>query len=254
MLKGNLMSFISDGEYFNQYLKSFTLFHDGAPDIISFIKDNQFTYRGISKGFNQFITINNVAIEIGQTDLQLNIAKEHPSIIETIHDYNCQIRDLRAVKTFLYITNLNNLHIVRKYPIINPATNNFLGIYASFSKYLSPHPIKSIYMINQCKDSTVNKINQKRINFELSERQKMILYFYLHRYSYAEISKIMSSLGHVISASRVNDHLANLKYIFGVKSKQDLLDKAIALNYHLCLPRTLLKLGVFEINEEIIVQ
>ncbi|AUR52321.1 hypothetical protein [Aquella oligotrophica] len=248
------MSFISDEEYFNQYLKSFTLFHDGAPDIISFIKDNQFAYRGISKGFNQFITVNNVTIEIGQTDLQLNLAKEHPTIIQTIHDYNCQIRDLRVVKTFIYITKLSNLHVVRKYPIINPATNNFLGIYACFSKYVSPHPVKSIFMINEGKALINIKKDQKKINFELSERQKMVLYFYLHRYSYADISKIMSSLGHVISASRVNDHLSNLKYIFSVRSKQELLDKAFALNYHLCIPRTLLKLGVFEINEEIIVQ
>ena len=81
----------------------------------------------------------------------------------------------------------------------------------------------------------------------------MVLFLYLNKYSNAEIAEILSSLNYPTSKTRVNDHLKSLKFIFHVKTKEQLIEKGILLNYHLLLPRKFLRIGSYEIEDEAII-
>lgn len=81
----------------------------------------------------------------------------------------------------------------------------------------------------------------------------MVLFLYLNKYSNTEIAEILTVIGYKISRTRVNDHLENLKYIFHVKTKEQLIEKAISYSYHLYIPRNLLKIGSYELADEVII-
>ena len=95
-------------------------------------------------------------------------------------------------------------------------------------------------------------VDEEIRDYELTERQHMVLYLYLQRYSYTDISEQLTLLGYKMSRERVNDHLGNLKTIFNVKNKDDLIKKAIALGYDLRIPRKFVKLGIHEITNQIL--
>jgi len=63
----------------------------------------------------------------------------------------------------------------------------------------------------------------------------------------------LTTLGQKISAGRVNNHLENLKYIFAAKTKEQLIEKAISLKYHLFIPRQLLQIGSFPLEDEVLI-
>jgi len=242
----------NDQEYFNRYVQSFDLIQKGVPDTLGFVKNKDFIFSTISHKFTNLNVFDDSVVLPGTSGHGLKLAKNHPLIVNNIHQYDCQIRDEKQMKTFLYVTVLDNLFVVRKYPIINPHSGNFVGIHASFSNFMFSHPLKSLYMMHGINKSDF-EIGDDIMNYKLTERQQMVLYLYLHRYSYTSIASIMTTLGHQISAARVNDHLSNLKNIFYAKTKQELMEKAVSLNYHLHLPRKFLKLGVYELNDELFI-
>jgi DNA-binding CsgD family transcriptional regulator len=102
--------------------------------------------------------------------------------------------------------------------------------------------------INEASDE-----NPRQTKPKLTEKQHMILFFYINKYSNTEIANVLTSLGYQISSGRVNEHLAKIKYIFGVRTKEELVDIAIKLNYHLFIPRKLLKVGTYLLDDELII-
>lgn len=128
-------------------------------------------------------------------------------------------------------------------PIINPATKNILGIYATATEFIYPHLLRLLLKLN----NTPIESNQAMIKHKLTERQQMILFLYLHRFSNTEISTYLTTIGHKISAGRVNEHLRNLKMIFAVNSKEQLLDIALKFNYDKTIPEGFLHENTIEI-------
>jgi len=63
----------------------------------------------------------------------------------------------------------------------------------------------------------------------------------------------MTTLGYDISKARVNVHLKNLKYIFGVKSKEQLFEAALSHKYNLFIPRQFLKHGSYPLDDELLI-
>ena len=53
------------------------------------------------------------------------------------------------------------------------------------------------------------------LKYKLTQRQHMVLFLYLQKYSYSEIASILATLGHKISAGRVNDRRKPQIYFCG---------------------------------------
>ena len=79
----------------------------------------------------------------------------------------------------------------------------------------------------------------------------MVLFLCLNNYSYSEIALLLNEFGYTITPVRVNDYLEQLKLIFHVRNKSQLIEKAIGLKFHLFLPEGLFnKISSIEISEE----
>lgn len=128
-------------------------------------------------------------------------------------------------------------------PIINPTSKNTLGIYAIATEFVYPHLLRLLLKLN----NTPIELNEVVTQHKLTERQQMILFLYLHRFSNTEISTYMTTIGYKISAGRVNEHLRNLKIIFGASSKEQLLDIALKYNYDKTIPEGFLHQNTIEI-------
>lgn len=153
----------------------------------------------------------------------------------------------------MFIDLFEHVLLLRKRPIFNPATSNFIGIYTSTRPFNLPNVLNLIYKINGVTLGMQNKKQPVQIVHKLTERQHSVLFLYLNKYSNTEIASIITTLGNKISTTRVNDHLENLKYIFQATTKDQLIEKAIALGYHLLIPRVFLKSGCYPIDDSLII-
>lgn len=242
----------SDKLYFEKYIDAFNIISNSHDNLIGFIKNSEFIYSAVSQKFRMLAHKNNFCIEVGLSDFDISVSDTFSQILPKIREYDCQIRGSQQQSTYLYISNSShNIFIINKYPIINPNTGNFLGVRAEVGPFLYPHPLQTLYNINGLNLNVENndEIEEEISNYNLTERQHMVLYLYLHRYSYTQIAELLTLFGFKISPERVNDHLASLKTIFLAKSKNDLITKAIAMKYHLMVPRKLLKFGIYKIED-----
>lgn len=249
-----------DQIYLEQYISAFKLLYGTNAYIgISYIKDKNFNYCAASQQFIQLLDV--VGEEgklIGKDDYQIPALQSYVSMVNTIRKQDIQICVERKAQKFLYITPDKYAYIAQKYPIINPHTNNVIGVHGQLSKFVSPHPLKYLSTLADSADCvpplTADENEQiAAINKHLTERKHMILYLSIQRYSYSEVAEILTELGYKISKERVNDHINALKYIFSVTSKEELINKAIALNYNCYIPRKLFQVGSYLLDDDLLI-
>lgn len=247
---------ISDADYFKQFCAGVDIVFNSQNDEVAFVKDHDFIYRGVSEGFistfyrGEKISANDI---LGKASGDQPKFIKNPQYLTAIQKEDQLVHDTLKTHRFLFIDNNNTIFIVTKRPVINPATNNFVGIFACMRNFMHPHILNLIYKMNGVKFGMANANQTMPLKFELTERQHMVLFLYVNKYSNTEIASIMGILGQKLSAGRVNDHLENLKYIFAVKSKEQLIEKAISYKYHLFIPRKFLKPGSYLLDDEIII-
>lgn len=244
---------LSDQEYLLQHIESLKFVLQNDSNTIIFVKDSDFVFRFVSEGFEPIVGKNNFKNIIGKTDYQITSLNQDPNCCNDIRDHDVAVRDTNKPQKFLYISPDQNIYVTNKRPIINPHTGNFVGIHGYMHTFLLPSALKFIYKINQVESPIISDNDDFTPYYDLTERQHMVLFLYLNRYSYSEIAEILTKLGYKISAGRVNHHLENLKYIFNVKSKEALLERALSMNYHLFIPRKFLTIGSYGISEELVV-
>lgn len=128
--------------------------------------------------------------------------------------------------------------VIYKTPIINPETDNVVGIYCQTENLLWPSLIKTLFKMNNSKGLLLNQKNNTDplIEYPLTNTQHIVLFLCINNYSYSEIALLMSEFGNPITSVRVNDYLEQLKLIFHVRTKNQLIEKAIGLNFHTILP------------------
>lgn len=246
-----------DKEYFKRYCDSIDMIFGNSTDEITFIKDADFIFRYVSQGYLDLIHQEDPSVTaesiLGQNDFNVESEEESNVSYEDILSQDKMIRDTRTIHRFLHVDTQNKIFIVTKRPMINPATNNFVGIFCSIRNFMHPHLINLIYRINGVSFGLANSQQIEPLKYKLTQRQHMVLFLYVNKYSYTEIASIMTVLGHKISPGRVNDHLENLKYIFAVKTKEQLIETALSYKYHLYIPRQFLKHGSYHLDDEIII-
>lgn len=241
---------LSDDDFFKLYcLAAMGIYNNGSNEI-AYIKDKDFNFKFFSKGYMEHLSPNSVAyneIVLNKKALGAN------SYADTSKQYNELLKTTKKKQSYIYVDVYQNIFLIRERVIINPASNNFVGTHGSMRPFMQPNILNLIYRMNNIEYGIANKEQKNPLKYELTERQHMVLFFYVNNYSSSEIATILTNLGYKISGGRVNEHLETLKYIFMVKSKEQLIEKAISLKYHLFIPRKFIKPGFYPLSDSILI-
>lgn len=246
---------LSDKEFFELYCASADIVFNNGDSEIAFIKDKDLNYYYASPAYLNGIRPNgSITLDyVSGKNIPLNDDSVAHKILQEFAEQDLLVQSTLKVHDFLFVSIHDQITLIRKRPIINPATSNFVGIVGNARPFMIPNLLDLIYKINGITFGLANVEQEEPLVYTLTQRQHVVLFLYLNKYSYTEIASIMVTLGQKISAGRVNDHLENLKYIFSVRSKEQLIEKAISLKYHLYIPRQLLKPGSIIMQDQIIV-
>lgn len=238
-----------DNEYFQEYCASSDLAFSHTFDLF-YIKDLDLRYCCISAGLMGFIGIPEKSEVLGKTCDEFIELVDSATLRELNVERDRQDRLILSKlnpKSYLeIIPDMKYMYafVVTKTPIINPETNNCVGVRCQFTSMYSLNIIKILFKIHNI---TGLLINQKKLaknsfnDYQLNSMQHMVLYLCVHKFSYSEIAAILSSIGHKISPNKVNEYIEQLKLIFRSSSKTQLIEKAIGLDFHVFLPKDLLR-------------
>lgn len=241
---------LTDDQFFELYCqRADFVFNHGEYQMI-FIKNKNHRIVYLSKGYMTNFNVTNIE-EVNHENAPEGYEEIYKQQDEIALEQDKLIEKTLEPKNFLFIDDYQHISHIHKRPIINPNTGNYIGLLGQVSHFALPNILRLIYRINGINpdDDAIHE----PLEHELTVRQKMILFLYLNRYSNSEISDIMTVIDHKLSKSRVNDYLENLKYIFKTKSKEELINKAIQMRYHLVIPRNFLKPGSYLIDDEVLV-
>ena len=242
-------------EYLDYYKQAFEKIFINEGDYV-YIKDSDFKYVMVSPSLKTMMGISekivsNTILEVANKS---NIA---PAIVDEIHIQDIKIKQKLTELTCLEIMKYEDEHrivIVHKTPIINPHTKDFVGIRGQVGNFIWPNLIKTLFKIQGVKGTLLDKhssANNMIEKYPLNPVQHIVLFLAMHNYSYSDISIIMNSLELKISTARVSDHLEKLKIIFNVRTKSQLIEKAIGFNFHALLPEALFnKASSIEVTQQ----
>ena len=244
-----------DKDFFELYCKSADIVFNNGDSEVAFIKDHDLKYCYISPAYLASLRADGVItpdyIEGNNCVLKKN--EQQAKILDDFAKQDKLVQSTLKVHNFIFVSVHNEITLVRKRPIINPATGNFVGIMGTARPFLIPNLLDLIYKMNGITFGLANFEQNGLLAYKLTSRQHLVLFLYINKYSNTEIADIISLVSDKMSGSRVNDHLENLKYIFQVSKKEQLIEKAINLKYHRYIPRQLIKSGSFILEDESVV-
>lgn len=231
---------------FNDYMKSFN-FITNTQNVIAYIVDNDSTMLMVSDSFlTEFNIDNELPSIIGKKYKQINNKKVDffSKYAKDLVEEDKLIIQSHSHHVFLQVINddiYSKLYIVHKYPII---VDNTIVIYVYMRPYGFPR-IPDLTFLSFGVDLYARQLSS---NYKLTSKQLLILFFLIRNHSYTEISIWMGAFGYQISPGRVNEHILNLKSIFEVNSRKELISKALDSGYYSEIPLGLLKEGSYLID------
>jgi hypothetical protein len=253
---------MNDEEYFTHYQDCFaTIYQAGAPnetDLV-YLTDEQFRYRRMTKGMLTLFGVESITEIYNKTcnEVALNLQVTATGETKQFDRQHSLIKKNHKKGVYLEILpyqGTKRIFTAYKTPIINPQTNNFVGLQGYLTDLLWPNVLKTLFKMHGTKGLLLGHKNgfQNPIKeYPLTNIQHMVLYLCLNNYSYSEIALLMNEFGHSITPIRVNDYLEQLKLIFHVRNKTQLIEKALGLSFHVLLPIGLFnKLSSIEISNE----
>ena len=247
---------LSDDKFFEHYCASADIVFNNGEGEVAFIKDKDFIFRYVSNAYKKvFKPDGAVPLELIQ-GIKGAVEKLGVEFKQKIKAQDELSKSSLNVYYYVSIDIYNCIMLIRKSPIINPSTGNFVGILGRVNPFQLPNILDMVYKINKVNKVDLDIVDEEApgtLKYELTQRQHLVLFFYVNKYSHTETASILTNLGHKISAGRVKDHLEKLKYIFRVKTKEQLIEKAISLKYHLFIPRQLLQVGSFALDDAIFI-
>lgn len=215
---------MSDDSFFESFTSSVKVINS-CLDEVYFVKNTFFDHVYASQKILDWagvVSVNQLNQKKNAILLEADTSAKR-QLIENIRQYEI-IKQMRKSINVAEVINLKGKLIIDLWhltPIINPATNNFLGVYGVAQEFVYPNILSFLFRVN-------NIPLPKRVNYifshTLTKKQDMVLFLYLCRFSNTEIATYMTKLGHKISPGRVNKHLANLKIIFDAQSKDQLIE------------------------------
>lgn len=231
----------------NDYLESFK-FTTKTQDIIAYVTNRHHQPLAISPKFRE-------VFNIAETEEKLLFSTEkidknsNPFFYKfqkTLIQQEQQVVNNKLHHIFLQVINQttsSKLYIVHKFPIIIDSVVQ--AVYTCMLPYGFPR-IPDLTFITFNTNYYARPLTSE---YKLTEKQHLILFFLIRNHSYAEISSWMSAFGHTISVARVNEHIINLKQIFNVSTRVELIDKALEKGYYSEVPLGLLQEGSYLIDD-----
>ncbi len=248
---------LSDDEFFDLYIASADVVYSQGTRGLIFIKDNKFNYRYFTNMFKECFNDESAILSmenIAKIENKLPLGEDFIELKRNSDQQDIKVMETRKQHLFLHVDSYNQIGVLGKTPIINPATNNVLGVMGRVLPLAMPNLLDLIYRMHGIKFKSEEQIDGQigSTPHKLNSRQHMVLFLYVNKYSYSEISSIMGALGQKLSAGRVNDHLEKLKYLFNAVNKNELIEKAILHKYHLHIPRAFLKRGSLPLDTQVL--
>jgi len=247
-----------DQEFLKEYVKAVSLVFSVSINEAVNIQDTNFKFLALTSKMLALLKIDSAEKIIGRcyeeiTDLLPLDAK----LIDEFKKQNLEVVNMKKDKVYLEVIPLNGetkIYIAYKTPIINPETGNCLGIRSQINRMYWPNVLKVLFKMHGTKGLLLSKNSSKKSPlkaYPLSEMQHMVLYLCLGNYSYSEIALFINEFGRDITPVGVNGYLEQLKLIFHVKTKGQLVEKAIGLNFHTFLPNGLFnRISSIDITDE----
>lgn len=234
---------MNNTQYFRKYKTACETFFEAHSRDLSYLKDADFRVQALTTSMVEFIGAVSPQEVIGK-DVSTIIHESNnlPNIlIEKFHQQDFRIMKTKKRGIYLEIVPYNGelkIVIIHKTPVINQYTDDIVGLHVQINNLLWPSIIKTLFKIHGTKGLLLNhkSTSDPLDDYPLTNVQHMVLFLSLNNYSYSEISLFMGVFGQAITPSQVNERLEQLKLIFHVRTKSQLIEKAIGLNFHVILP------------------
>lgn len=246
---------MNDKEYFDNYKNSFTTFYSYSEDL-AYLKDADFRYQAATEKMLQRMGLNNIDQVLDKTTEELPTSPEMIEFLPKFQKQDLQIQ--KDGKCGIYLNVLPypydlSAYVIYKTPIINPETGNFVGIRAKLRRLMLPHVAKLLFKVHGTKGLLITQKAPKNSfkEYSLTPMQHVVLFLCLNNYSYSEIALFMSEFIQETSPIQVNGYLEDLKLIFHVRTKNQLIEKAIGLNFNTYLPHDLFKFTTLNLANEV---
>lgn len=246
---------MEDKKYFINYKKNFEAIFLESDELV-YLKNSEFKYQAITHNMLKLMGLTSEKQVINFTNDKLQLSGTLSELVPQFNKQDEQIKKSRKRDIFLDILphpEDMQLYVVYKTPIFNPHTDNFVGIRVQLTPLILPHMLKLLFKVHGTKgllltqESNINVFKE----YQLTPMQHIVLFLCLNNHSYTEISLLMSEFVQNVSPTQVNSYLEELKLIFHVRTKTQLIEKAIGLNFHSYLPYKLFKLNSISLNNEV---
>lgn len=243
----NQQQFATPEEFLAAYIKGFYLHFNESN---AAIKDRDFNYLAASDRFAKLIGFETPGELLNKNDF--NATPEIVRFAEVFRRQDKKILELGKGMLFLSVNQFatgNAGYIIEKKPIIFQSSGEVLGIRIIAHTIYIPNLLQLILRTNNLDIKTIDKTIAKKTIDRLTMKQRMVLFLYINRFSNGQISAVMTKIGHPMSISRVNAHLAALRELLEVRSKEQLIDKALQMNINTLVPKELFQPGIYEIKK-----
>jgi hypothetical protein len=240
---------MDDKKYFSNYKKACDVIFASHTTEYSYLKDIDLKYQSMTEGMLSLIGAQSINEVINRTNAEIALKITLPcSNIDEFHAQDLSVIKNKKRGAYLEILpntdeaasdeSVSRIMVIYKTPIINHFTQSVIGIHGQISDLLWPNVIKTIFKLRGTKGLLLNHSNKHNSlnDYPINNIQHMVLFLCIHNYSYSEIAIFLNAFGNTITSSRVNDYLEQLKLIFHVRTKDQLIEKAIGLNFHVMLP------------------
>ena len=145
---------MNDKEYFTEYKKCFNAVFSSNTEDWAFLKDKLFRYQSMTDNMLNLLGVPSFAAiankTVSQVAIELNRFEEKD--VEMFSKQYEQITKNKKRGIFLEVMPYKDetrIFVVYKTPLINPSTNNFVGVRGQLTNLLWPHAIKTLLKMHQ---------------------------------------------------------------------------------------------------------
>lgn len=160
---------MGDREYFAHYKKSFETVFGTNTDECAFLKDADFRYQAITDKMVEYIGVDSAEYMLGKTLVDvaevLGIGNDS-ALLEQMLRQDSTIKRTQERRVYLEVLvcrGRNNISVMYKSPLINPDTNNFVGLRGQINKLILPHVIKTLFKMHGSRGLLISHKNNKKI-------------------------------------------------------------------------------------------
>ena len=244
---------LCDREYFERTIIDAYRFNSNK---IFIVKDPSSVYAAVSPIFAQMIGCS-IETALNKKDEEIpyrNVAE----LAETFYSQDREVIQTKTAKHILDVIHYNNglavLKVVKE-PIINPATNNVLGIFYSATEFKVNTVLSTILTLHGSKFGQnhsgidISPINLNTTN--LTELEFDILYcICLGINTTGAINKLLSCIYNIsLHDANIDEAFYGLYEKLSCNNHLQLLEFAIANKLHLKIPRKILPFGSFDLPQ-----